>query len=106
VGKHLGKIESATLRIEEWRFEFIFTLKFGGYGCVDGKRWIHVDAATEHCKWKEEDRRKAAAEHLIDVCELMKTAKVREFSDLVGVPIEVIMEDGVLKSWRVLEEVL
>jgi hypothetical protein len=37
---------------------------------------------------------------------LLKQAKIHEVSDLKNVPIEMEFEDNLLKSWRILEEVL
>ena len=36
----------------------------------------------------------------------MSDAKVRDFSKLVGVPVEVTIEDNAFKSFRILTEVL
>ena len=38
--------------------------------------------------------------------ELMQKAKVKNTSDMVGVPVEVTTKNGALHSWRILEEVL
>lgn len=37
---------------------------------------------------------------------LLKAAKKKEVHDLVGVPVEVIWQGNLLKSWRILIEVL
>lgn len=105
--KHLGKIKSATLGFDEWRFGFQFTLSFGGgYGCVDSRKWIHTEEPAEHSRWTNEDRIRSGGTQLISIMEIMKQAKARTFYELVDTPVEVTLEDGVLKSWRVLEEVL
>jgi hypothetical protein len=105
--KHLGKIKSATLGFDEWRFGFQFTLSFGGgYGCVDSRKWIHASEPSEGSRWSKETRIEAGGKQIISVMEIMKQADVRTFDQLVGIPIEVTIENGDLKSWRVLEEVL
>ena len=38
--------------------------------------------------------------------QLIVDAKVRNFYDLVGIPVEVTIEGNALSSWRVLTEVL
>jgi hypothetical protein len=105
--KHLGKIKSATLGFDEWRFGFQFALSFGGgYGCTDSRKWIHAGEPTEYSKWTKEARTDAGGKQLLSVMEIMKQANVKTFDELVGIPVEVTIENGDLKSWRVLEEVL
>lgn len=45
-------------------------------------------------------------EFLIYLHDLMKDAKVSELKNLVGVPVEVFVADGVLVNFRILKEVI
>lgn len=52
------------------------------------------------------DRSMFLGKHVMKASNLMRQAKVREFEDLEGTPVEIVFENGILKSWRILEEVL
>jgi hypothetical protein len=41
-----------------------------------------------------------------DLSKLLRKAKVRDLNALKGIPIEATIIDGIIVSWRVLEEVL
>lgn len=42
----------------------------------------------------------------IDICKLLEKAKVNDLNGLKGKPVEATFSNMVLKSWRILEEVL
>lgn len=79
-----------------------------GWGCGDFKgAWdLHI-TVDKHTKWTEADRDKQLAETMRYVSDLLTKAKVDDVYKLVGIPVEVTFGGtGMLKSWRILEEVL
>lgn len=46
------------------------------------------------------------AESLDHVAKILKDAKVNYVSELLGKPVEVTLEDGIFKDFRILTEVL
>jgi hypothetical protein len=61
---------------------------------------------TEHCKWAEDDRLRQLGEACIWLRDLLTKAKKQTLGDLEGIPIEATFDGNLLKSWRVLDEVL
>lgn len=61
---------------------------------------------TEFCKWTEVERRQQLGDVCMRLSELLTKAKVDSVEKLAGIPVEVIFDGNLLKSWRVLEEVL
>lgn len=61
---------------------------------------------SENSKWSEEDRNKNMSDIMRYVAQLLAKAKVSDFNQLKNIPVEVVFEDRMLKSWRILEEVL
>lgn len=78
-------------------FGLTVTLEMGHSSCMD---FIGV--------WKHpnEAQRPAHADTMMSLIELMEQARVDEVHELEGIPVEVTMDGSVMKSWRVLEEVL
>jgi len=83
------------------------TLDLGGksWGVGDFKGWNGCEH-SEFCKWTEDDRLRGLGEVCMFVADLLIKAKVRDVSKLAGIPVEAIFDGNLLKSWRVLEEVL
>ena len=61
---------------------------------------------SEHCKWTEEDRKKAQNEMVEKICALLKDAKVDTVDKLLGKPVEVTFDGMTLKDWRILTEAI
>lgn len=61
---------------------------------------------SKHAKWTEDDRLKAHAEMLLKLSKTMDDAKVEYFHQLKDKPVECIFDNGLLKEWRILKEVL
>jgi hypothetical protein len=61
---------------------------------------------TEHTKWSEPDRDRALVEVLRNLSVYLKEAKVNDVSQLVGTPVEVILDNNTFRSFRILTEVL
>lgn len=58
------------------------------------------------CRWEVGTRHTNLAESLDFVAKILKDAKVNYVSELLGKPVEVTLEDGVFKDFRILTEVL
>lgn len=108
-GKILGKIESAEIgKLADYPFMFGLLLKFsleggGSFVCDGGRYTVNLN---KECKWKESEWQqeiKKAVEHIFDT---LNAAKVRNVSDLVGIPVEVTIENNGFKDFRILTEVL
>jgi len=61
---------------------------------------------SEYAKWTEADRSKQYDEIMRYVSKVLSDAKVDTIDQLKGKPVEITFEDRVIKSWRILTEVL
>ena len=108
MNKVLGKIRSVKIGFggyDDVQFGIRFSLGGEGYGVQDfWGFWGHN--APSGAKWNEESRRKHFGETFYKIWELMKKAKVQDANKLEGIPIEITFNNGMLVSWKVLEEVL
>ena len=109
--KKLGKIKSAKFGIGGYQDAMIglhVTLEADGWGVSDSRSaWdAEIINWTENCKWTEESRDKQYSEILRYLSKLLKDARVDSVDSLKGVPIEATFDGNLLKSWRVLTEVL
>jgi len=116
--KILGKIEDIKLGhfYDHKLFGVIihFSLDGGstGIGC-GGKYTINIAEHTDRCEWTEEDRNKAISNLFWTIQNWIEQAKVENFGELRGVPVEVEIEDvngmalgGTFKGFRILTEVI
>lgn len=79
-------------------------LGFGGYQDamlgvtfkLESKEWGTID----FWPWS------GSMEFYVKIRDLLRDAEKQDLKQLEGVPIEVTFENGVLKSWRILKEVL
>lgn len=109
--KYLGKIEKVRFGIGGYGDASIgmhFTLSYGGYGTQTSRCFWDANTVerTPSCKWTEEERTVKYGEIVRYISDLLKKAKVDDISKLAGKPIEVEADGNMLKSWRILEEVL
>ena len=106
----LGKIEQIYLGYggyQDVQLGITVTLSGNGFGVCDFKGfWSLGMACNESSTWNQTDRNEKDAQTMRWVDKLMKTAGVARLEDLKGIPIEAVFEGSVLKSWRILEEVL
>lgn len=107
--KKLGKIRSVKFGKGGYQDAIMgltvdIDMKGSGVGHFTAGGW--AISRSEYCKWTEEDRIKAHGEMLVKVTELLDQAKVDCVSQLKDVPVECTFEGMVLKSWRILEEVI
>jgi hypothetical protein len=68
--------------------------------------WAPSIKVTEYTKWTEADRAKQLSDAFTRLAQLMLEAKVSDVNKLAGFPIEVKFDGHLLKSWRVLTEVI
>jgi len=82
-----------------------FDLGSDGWGVTDfwGEWSTEV---TEYTKWTDESRITKLGETVMRISQLLKDAKVDKVNDLNGIPIEVSFDGNILKSWRILTEVI
>ena len=99
----LGKIQSITIENAEGRFGIYVTLVGESTGVQDSKTiWTSnlkddpIDSATS----------RRISEVFSWLYGLMDAAKVSNFNDLQNVPVMITYEDNLLKSWRILTEVI
>lgn len=110
--KALGKIEEVKLGsggYDDAMFGFSFKLNFDGGLCTHRFWGTWSSPPSPNAQWTVVDQHKIWLDGFLDVKKLMDDAKVNDFLDLVGKPIEVTLEDGPmgqLKEWRILTEVL
>jgi hypothetical protein len=61
---------------------------------------------SKSAAWSVADQRNHFADAVEKLNEILRLAKKKHVGQLVGVPVEVTSQGGLLKSWRVLTEVL
>lgn len=64
---------------------------------------IKVD---EYTKWTEKERDHEMTLMCKTISKILSAAKVNDVQHLKGKPVEVVIEGNMLKSWRILEEVI
>lgn len=104
----LGRIQRASFGWGGYQEAMIgLSLTLGGksWGVGDFKGTWGIER-SEHAKWSEEDRVRQLGEAVIFLRDTLKAAGKQSVDQLIGVPIEAVFEGNMLKSWRVLEEVL
>lgn len=104
----LGKIENISLGAGGYQDAmFGVTFKLSGSAVSVCDFWGYWNTEiTSSTKWSEEHRTSQLGEIMNRLRLLMNEAKVREFTELKGVPVEVRTLNGALVGWRVLTEVL
>lgn len=90
---------------------FGISVQLGGesWGTQDFKgTWSRalMGPPSEHAKWSETDRMNEIVKTFSWLDQLLKDAKVKSATQLVGKPIEATFKDHMLQSWRILTEVL
>jgi len=68
--------------------------------------WSTILERSSGTKWTEGDRSKQYDKMCREIQEILKKAKVNSVDQLKGKPVEVTFDGNLLKSWRVLDEVL
>ena len=105
--KRLGKIDFAEFgTVKDYPFLMGLQLGFSmsGSGVMDGCKYT-VNMSPD-CRWEVGTRHTNLAESLDFVAKILKDAKVNYVSELLGKPVEVTLEDGVFKDFRILTDLL
>ena len=68
--------------------------------------WPKTMKRPEDAKWSEQDRDDELLKAVILLNTTLKDAKKEHMNQLVDVPVECILENRMLRSWRVLTEVI
>lgn len=106
--KKLGKISKAVYGFggyqdAQFGYWISFSMPGGGVGTGDG---FWTGAPAKSAKWTSQDQVECFGKITKDIIKIMQQAKVRNFTDLVGIPVELTFDSLKLISWRILEEVL
>ncbi len=104
----LGRIQSARFGFggyQEAMLGFSVTLGGEGWGVGDFVGGWAIER-SDHAKWTEADRQAAISKAAWRLKEVLEQAKKQHVAELVGTPVEVTLDGNLLKSWRVLTEVL
>ena len=106
--KELGKITRFDVGMggyDDAMFGLSVTFSFQGSGVQDFiGTWAHKP--DERCKWTLKEQGDYWADMCRNIIELLKKAKVKTTTEMVGIPVEVTFDGNRLSSWRILEEVL
>ena len=106
--KQLGKIETISFGVEDGKLGLSLTFTFGSTGCI----WYETiwDFATvektEYSKWTEMEREQEAVELMKKISKYLNEAKVSSITELKNVPVECSFSGNMMRSWRVLKEVI
>jgi hypothetical protein len=109
--KELGKIKTVKIGLvgyNDAEFGIWFCLSFG---CSEVQTstafWDYNKIKhNEGCKWTEEDRSRDCVEVVKYVSGLLEDADVLTVDQLKNIPIEAEFDGNLLKSFRILKEVL
>ena len=105
--KELGKISSASFGYGGYQDAMVgFSLSFesggGGVSTFEGSWPLTEDVPVA----QRHSREKLAIAAVLRLTETIQKAKVHNVSELVGIPVELTYDGQMLKSWRILDEVL
>ena len=106
----LGKISFAEFgTVPDYPFRMGVQLGFsmggGSSGIGDGGK--HTVNIGSSCKWEQEHMRAETVTLMVDnLHKVLKDAKVNYVSQLIDKPVEVVIEDGMFREFRILTEVL
>lgn len=104
----LGKIANVRVGMggyQEAMLGIWFTFEGESWGCGTGEgAWAH--SPDEHTKWTVAEQDAVLAKTFRHIGEVLNAAKVDDVAKLRGAPVEVTFEGNLLRSWRVLTEVL
>ena len=109
ITKELGKISSVTFGMTGYQdagFGMRFNFSGKSWGVSDDTHWVWNTEPDKSTKWTHKDRLEQMGKIMDFVRVKMNEANINNFKDFVGVPVEVTFEDRMIKSWRILGEVL
>jgi hypothetical protein len=110
-GKRLGKIKTVKFGLvgyDNVEFGIGFCLSFGCYEVQTSTAFWDYNKIKhdEGCEWAEEDRSSRCVEIVKYVSGLLEDADVLTVDQLKNIPIEAEFDGNLLKSFRILKEVL
>lgn len=112
ITKLLGKIYSISYGLgghNDVQFGLTVELKGITWSTIDFIEvwdYNHIKIPSEYAKWTEEDRTDKLVALNRKISELLKITNVKTIDQLKNKPVEATFENGSLKSWRILTEVL
>jgi hypothetical protein len=106
--KELGKIETVSFGIRDGRLGLHLEFTFGAKGCIWSEwTWDFVSVErTNNAQWTELEREQRAVELMKKISRYLNEAKVTSISDLKNIPVECSFLGNMMRSWRVLKEVI
>ena len=109
--KKIGKINSIRLgyggyQNAQFGLTIDFTSSKEAWGVIDFKGFWSTDTKSKGCKWTEKDRDSSFAETMRLINKLLSESNKQSLDQLKGTPVEVTFDGMVLKSWRILTEVI
>jgi len=103
----LGKITKVTLGTggyQEAQFGFSFEIEYGIY--TTGDFWGTWSERSESAKYSMYEWREHWIEAMLRIKKIMGEAKVQEFSELIGIPVDITFDGERMTGWRILTEAL
>jgi len=104
-GKSLGKIESCKFGTSDAMIGMFFSFTGDGWGVSDFWGDWNIPH-SERCQWTEKQRITRLGEMVMRLNTILEQAKCTDIKQLVGKPVEVTFDGNMIKSWRILTEVL
>lgn len=108
--KYLGKIEKVKFGrggYDDAMLGLSLSFSFGeAYGITDFINSGWTGKRSKDANWTEADRDALRAKCIAYIDQLLNEAKVYDVTELKGKPVEILIENNALKSWRILTEVL
>lgn len=106
--KVLGKISSAefgTIPDRPYLLGLLLTFKLGdGGGVGDGGRY--TENISKSCVFVTQTREEALSAMVDKTADILKAAKVNYISELVNLPVEIMLDGNCFNDFRILTEVL
>jgi len=109
IKKELGKITSAEFGTDmDYPYLFGLELSFSMSGSAistGGKYRINIEW-SESSNYLSTERDQWLSKNMKDIHQILQAAKVNKVSELVGLPVEIEIEENTFKTFRILTEVL
>ena len=107
--KELGKIQKVVCGFGGYQDAQIgigFVLGGDSWGVNTEFDGAWTSDPDENSNWTEKSRALHLGDVFLMLRDTLRDAKVKDVTELVGIPIEATFDGNMLKSWRVLKEVL
>jgi len=106
--KEIGKIQKIKFGYGGYQDAMIgvsFTLGGESWGVSDfWGAW--AGERCESTQWSEQDRINTLGETSMRISKILDDSKKKDLNDMLNVPIECTFDGNLLKSWRILTEVI